>query len=69
MFEKISALLRRKCLFPKDKSLQYIPVGEKVREVETIRLRNGEKTDVFTCVIFLEIVKFGGKVIEVFERI
>ena len=60
-----SAILKIKYYNPLDIVLQHIPVKEEVNKVEVNRLRNGYIIDVLTSVDIQEIVRIGGKVIEV----
>ena len=60
-----SAILKIKYYNPKDIVLQHIPVKEEVNKVEVNGLRNGYIIDVLTSVDIQEIVRIGGKVIEV----
>ena len=46
---------------------QQIAVKEKVKIIEVIRMRNGDIIDTLTSFDIQEIVKIGGKVIEVYE--
>jgi len=49
--------------------VQHIPVKEEVKKVEVNRLRNGYIIDTLTSVDIQEIVKIGGKVIEIYEGV
>ena len=62
-----SAILKIEFYNPKDIVLQHIPVKEEVNKVEVNRLRNGYIVDVLTSVDIQEIVRVGGKFIEVYE--
>ena len=64
-----SAILKIKYYNPNDIVLQHIPVKEEVNKVEVNRLRNGYIIDVLTSVDIQEIVRIGGKVIEVYEGV
>ena len=52
---------------PADLILQHLPVKEKVKNIEVIRIRNGYTIDTLACVDIQEIVKIGEKVIEFYE--
>ena len=64
-----SAILKIKYYNPVDTVLQHIPVKEEVNKIEVNRLRNGYIVDVLTSVDIQEIVRIGGKVIEVYEGV
>ena len=64
-----SAILKIKYYNPVDIVLQHIPVKEEVNKIEVNRLRNGYIVDVLTSVDIQEIVRIGGKVIEVYEGV
>ena len=64
-----SAILKIKYYNPPDIILQHIPVKEEVNKIEVNRLRNGYITDTLTSVDIQEIVKIGGKVIEIYEGV
>ena len=64
-----SAILKIKYYNPKDTILQHIPVKEEVNKVEVNRLRNGYIDGVLTSVDIQEIVRIGGKVVEVYEGV
>ena len=61
-----SAILRIKYYNPPDLLFQHLPVKEKVKNVEVNRMRNGYIIDTLTSIDICEIVKMGGKVIEIF---
>ena len=63
-----SAILRRKYYNPRNLIFQHLPVKEKVKNVEVNRMRNGYIIDTLTSVEFCEILKIGGRVIEIFRR-
>ena len=52
---------------PPDLVFQHLPVKEKVEKLEVNRMRNGYIFDTLTSADFQEIVKIGGKVIEIYE--
>ena len=64
-----SAILTIKCYNPPDLIFQHIAVKEKVKKVEINRMRNGYIIDTLTSVDIQEIVKIGGKVIEIYEGV
>ena len=68
-FTKRSALLRIKYYNPNNLIVQHLPVKEKEKKIEINRMRNGYIIDYLTSVDIQEIVKIGGKVIEVYEGV
>ena len=64
-----SAISKIKYYNPKDLFVQHLPVKEKINKVETNCMRNGYIIDNLTRVDILEIVKFGGKLIEIYEGV
>ena len=64
-----SAILRIKYYSPPDLIFQHLPVKEKFKNVEVNRMRNGYIIDVLTSVDICEIVKIGGKVIQIYEGV
>ena len=54
---------------PPNLIFQHLPVKEKVKKVEVNRMRNGYIIDTSTSVDIQEIVKIGGKVIEIYEAV
>ena len=64
-----SAILKIKYCNPPDIILQHLPVKEEVNKIEVNRLRNGYITDTLTSVDIQEIVKIGGKIIEIYEGV
>ena len=64
-----SAILRIKYYNPPNLIFQHLPVKEKVKNVEVNRMRNGYIIDVLTSVGICEIVKIGGKVVEIYEGV
>ena len=62
-----SAILTIKYHNPLDLIFQHLPVKEKVKKLEVNRMRNGYIIDTLTSVDIQEIVKIGGKVIEIYE--
>ena len=68
-FNRGSAILKIKAYNPKNLIVQHIPVKEKEGKIESNRMRNGYITDTLTSVDIQEIVKIGGKVIEIYEDV
>ena len=64
-----SAILTIKYYNPPDLIFQHLPVKEKVKKIEVNRKRNGYIVDTLTSVDIQEIVKIGGKVIEIYEGV
>ena len=60
-----SAILTIKNHNPPDLIFQHLPIEEKVKKVEVNRMRNGYIINTITSVDIQEIVKIGGKVIEI----
>ena len=64
-----SAILTIKYYNPPDLLFQHLAVKEKVNKIEVNRMRNGYMTDTLTSVDIQEIVKIGGKVVELYEGV
>ena len=64
-----SAILRTKYYNPHNLIFQHLPVKEKVKNFEVYRMRKRYIVDILTFVNIQEIVKIGGKVIEIWEGI
>ena len=64
-----SAILRIKYYIPPDLIFQHLPVKEKFKNIEVNRTRNGYISERLTSVDIQEIVKVGGKVIEIYESV
>ena len=64
-----SAILIRKIYNPPNLMFQHLPVKEKVKNIEVNRMRNGYIIDTLTSVDIQEIVRFGGKVIRIYEGV
>ena len=64
-----SAILRIKYYNPRDLIFQHLPVKEKVKNIEVNRMRNGYIIDTLISVDICEIVKTGGRVIEIYEGV
>ena len=68
-FNQGSAILKIKYYNPKNLIVQHLPIKEKVNKVEINRMRNGYIIDTLTSVDIQEIVKIGGKVIQIYEGV
>ena len=68
-FTQESAILKIKYYNPKNLIVQHIPIKEKKKKIEINRMRIGYIIDTFTSVDIQEIVKIGGKVIEIYEGV
>ena len=68
-FTQGSAILKIKYYNPRDLIVQHIPIEEKEKKIEINRMRNGYIIDTLTSVDIQEIVKIGGKVIEIYEGV
>ena len=66
-FTQGSAILKIKYYNPKNLIVQHIPIKEKEKKIEINRMRNGYIIDTLTSVDIQEIVKIGGKVVEIYE--
>ena len=64
-----SAILKSKYHNPPDLIFQHLPVKEKVKKIEVNRMRKGYIVDTLTSVDIQEIVKIGGKVVEIYEGV
>ena len=64
-----SAILTIKYYNPPNLRFQHLPVKEKVKKIEVNRMRNGSIIDTLTSVDIQEIVKIGGRVIEIYEGV
>ena len=64
-----SAILTIKYHNPPDLIFQHLPIREKVKKVEVNRMRNGYIIDTLTSVVICEIVKIGGRVVEIYEGV
>ena len=64
-----SANFKIKYYNPKNLIVQHLPVKKREKKIEIIRMRNGYIIDTLTSVDFLEIVKRGGKVFEIYEGV
>ena len=68
-FTKGSAFLKIKYYNPKNLIVQHLPVKEKEKKNEINRMRNGYIVDILTSVDIQEIVKIGGRVIEIYDGV
>ena len=68
-FTQGSAILKIKYYNPKNLIVQHLPVSEKVKNIEINRMSNGYITQVLTSVDIHEIVKIGGKVLQIYEGV
>ena len=68
-FTQGSAILKIKYYNPRDLIVQHLPIKEKEKKIEINRMRNGYIIDYLTSVDIQEIVKIGGKVIEIYEGV
>ena len=64
-----SAILRKECYNPPNLIFQHLPVKEKVKNIEVKSMRNEFIIDTLTSVDICEIVKIGGKLIEIYESV
>ena len=68
-FTQGSAILKIKYYNPMNLIVQHIPIKEKEKKIEINRMRTGYIIDYLTSVDIQEIVKIGGKVIEIYEGV
>ena len=68
-FTQGSAILKIKYYNPKNLIVQHLPIKEKEKKIDINRMRNGYIIDTLTSVDIQEIVKIGGKVVEIYERV
>ena len=68
-FKQGSAILKIKYYNPKNLIVQHLPIKEKEKQIEINRMRNGYIIDTLTSVDIQEIIKIGGKVIEIYEGV
>ena len=64
-----SAILKNKYYNPKHLIVQHLPVKEKEKKSEINRMRNGYIIDYLTPVDIQEIVKIGGRLVEIYEGV
>ena len=64
-----SGILRLKYYNPPDLLFQHLPVKENVKNIAVNRLRIGFIIDTLKAVDICEIVKIGGKVIQIYEGV
>ena len=68
-FNQGSAILKIKYYNPKNLIVQHLPIKERVNKTEINRMRNGYIIDTLTSVDIQEIIKIGGKVIQIYEGV
>ena len=68
-FTQGSAILKIKYYNPKNLIAQHLPVKEKEKKIDIIRMRNGYIIDYLTSADIQENVKIGGEVIEIYESV
>ena len=68
-FNQGSAILKIKYYNPKNLIVQHLPIKEKEKKIEINRMRNGHIIDTLTSVDIQEIVKIGGKLIQIYEGV
>ena len=68
-FNHGSAILKTKYYKPRDLTIQHLPVKKKEKQIEINSMRNGYIIDTLTSVDIREIVKIGGRVIEIYEGV
>ena len=68
-FNQGSAILKIKYYNPKNLIVQHLPIIERVSKIEINHMRNGYNIDHLTSVDIQEIVKIGGKIIEIYEGV
>ena len=68
-FTRGSAILKIKYNNLRNLIVQHLPVKEKENKIEINRLKNGYIVQTLTSVDIQEIVKIGGKVIEIYEGV
>ena len=67
IFNQGSAILKINYYNPKNLVVQHLPIKERVNKIELNHVRNEYIIDHLTSVDIHEIVKIGGKVIEIYE--
>ena len=68
-FTQGSAILKIKYHNPKSLIVQHLPVKEEEKKIDVYRTRNGNSIKYLTSVDFQEIVKIGGRVIEIYDAV
>ena len=68
-FTQVSAILKIKYYNPKNLIVQHLPIKEKEKKNEINRMRNGYITQTLTSVDIQQIVKIGGRVIQIYEGV
>ena len=69
IFTQGSAILKINVFNPKKFFAQHLPVEEREKKIENNGMRNGYIIDTLTSVDIQEVVKIGGKVVEIFEGV
>ena len=64
-FTQGSAILKIKYYNSRDPIVQHLPVKEKEKKIQINRMRNGYVIDTLSTVDIQEIVKIGGRIIEI----
>ena len=64
-----SAILKIYYYIPPDLMFQRLPIKEKVKDITINQMRKGYLVDVLPSVDIQELVKIGGKVIEIYEGV
>ena len=64
-----TSIRRRKYYNPPNLIIQHLPVKEKNKNIEINRMRNGYIINTLTSVDSQEIVKIGGKIFQIYERV
>ena len=68
-FNQRSAILKIKYHNPKILIVLYLPVKERTNNIGVNRMRNGNIVDALTSVDIQELIKVGGKVVEIYEGV
>ena len=68
-FLRGSAIVKIKYYNPKKLIVQHLPVKQREKRIEINRMRNGYIIDHLTSVGIQEIVKIGGKVLEIYKGV
>ena len=68
-FTQGSTNLKIKYYNPKNLIVQHLRVKEKINKIEVNRMKNGYIIQILTSVDIQEIIKIGGKVIEIYEGV
>ena len=68
-FTQGSAVLKIEYYNPKNLIVQHLPIKERQKKIEIIRMRNGYIIDTLTSVDIREIVKIDGRGFEIYEAV